>query len=873
MDYKGIFGELEFKNFLNQEYMDSKNIKLFAHIEGISSEKEYLESHISLCTKYFLKLVESKNLESIFENFQKIFFKNPSEALINDFKTMIAAVIVLHDAGKVNPVFQKKRMKNNILASKISYLNNHEHSFFSALVYINEFTENIIQKYKNEIATNTDIQALLYLSIINSHIVSRHHSGLGEFNEYIERLNKIILDENPMAYEDTEWNLLIEPFLKNKLRISENKFKTITKVINQYKKENIDSAASIAYYTYERLILSLLIACDYYATNEYMNGFETKTFGDIGDIEFFEDAYKNGNIYKSIRAYQTKQDSRHTENYSLENIDDINIMRTELFLEAEKNLLKNKDADIYYLEAPTGSGKSNTANNLAFNVIKSDTFKQKIFYIYPFNTLVEQNIEIFNILYKETPEVLNKIAVINSLNAIKKEEKDTAAEDNTYEIYQKALLDRQFLNYPIVLTTHVSIFKFLFGAGREDVFPMHQICNSVIIFDEIQSYKNTIWSEIIEFINIYARLLNIKFIIMSATLPDLDLLVSGKTNSVKLIEDRARYFKHKLFKNRVSLDYNMLDIESEDIEAALIEKIKNNMNKKILVEFIKKNRAYDFFELCNNSFDGNREIFLLTGDDNITERKTVIERVKKSDTAVLIATQVIEAGVDIDMDIGFKDISILDSEEQFLGRINRSCKKTDSRVYLFNLDEAKNIYKYDLRRNEGLTLNNKEMRNILAEKEFGEYYKEVIKLIDEFRSQQNSNNTEAFFLQTVGNLEFRSVEEKMKLLDDDKNEISLFMNREYIDETGKLIKGSEVWNTYKSLLENNDMNYAEKTVKLSEVRALANNFIYKVPLKYNISYNDRIIMGDILYLEDCEQYFKNGKLDRERFEKDVGDII
>lgn len=873
MDYRSILGELKFKDFLNQEYLDNKNMKLFSHIEGKLAEKEYLEEHVLLCTKYFLKLIESKNLENIFENFQKIFFKNPSEDLITDFKTMLLAVISLHDAGKVNPVFQKKRMKNNILQKDISYLNNHEHSFFSALIYINEFTENLIQKYKNDIVENTDMQALLYLSIINSHVISRHHSGLGDFDEYLERLNKTILDENPAEYEDSEWNLLIAPFLKHKFRISVNKFKNITKIIKQYKKDNMDTSLSIAYYTYERLILSLLIACDYYATNEYMNGFETKEFGDISDIEFFEKAYKHSNIYKSIREYQLKKEQGYFANDGFEQVNDINIMRTELFLEAEKNLLTNKNADVYYLEAPTGSGKSNTANNLAFNIIQSDDFKKKILYIYPFNTLVEQNIEIFRNIYKDTPNVLNKIAVINSLNAIKKEDDSVNSEDNTYQMYQKALLDRQFLNYPVVLTTHVSIFKFLFGSGREDVFPMHQICNSVIIFDEIQSYKNTIWSEIIEFISTYAKLLNIKFIIMSATLPNLDLLVDGKTNSVKLINDRDKYFKHKLFRNRVNLDYSMLDIETENLELELIKNINENTTKKILVEFINKNRAYNFFKLCNENIMEDRDIFLLTGDDNIVERKTVIDKVKESNTAILIATQVIEAGVDIDMDIGFKDISILDSEEQFLGRINRSCKKTDSVVYLFNLDDAKRIYKYDLRKNDTLTLNNKEMREILADKEFDEYYRKVIKLVDEFRSQANSNNTENFFLETVGNLEFRNVEQKMKLLDDDKKEVSLFMNREYIDENGNLIKGSDVWNDYKNLLEDNDMNYAEKVVKLSEVRALANNFIYKVSLKYNISYNDRLIVGDILYLDDCDQYFENGKLDRDRFEKDVGDFI
>lgn len=65
----------------------------------------------------------------------------------------------------------------------------------------------------------------------------------------------------------------------------------------------------------------------------------------------------------------------------------------------------------------------------------------------------------------------------------------------------------------------------------------------------------------------------------------------------------------------------------------------------------------------------------MTGNSNIQERKDIINEIKELESVILVATQVIEAGVDIDMDIGYKDISRLDSEEQFMGRINRSCKK------------------------------------------------------------------------------------------------------------------------------------------------------------------------------------------------------
>lgn len=64
-----------------------------------------------------------------------------------------------------------------------------------------------------------------------------------------------------------------------------------------------------------------------------------------------------------------------------------------MFLDAERTLEKNMDKSIFYLEAPTGSGKSNTAMNLSLKMVQENEKINKIFYIYPFNTLVEQNME------------------------------------------------------------------------------------------------------------------------------------------------------------------------------------------------------------------------------------------------------------------------------------------------------------------------------------------------------------------------------------------------------------------------------------------------------------------------------------------------
>ena len=86
----------------------------------------------------------------------------------------------------------------------------------------------------------------------------------------------------------------------------------------------------------------------------------------------------------------------------------------------------------------------------------------------------------------------------------------------------------------------------------------------------------------------------------------------------------------------------------------------------------------------------NEEVVIveISGDDNKFERKKIIKLIKERKVNIVVATQVIEAGVDIDMDIGFKDISVIDSEEQFIGRINRSCGN-EGCAYFFNYDNEK----------------------------------------------------------------------------------------------------------------------------------------------------------------------------------------
>lgn len=253
---------------------------------------------------------------------------------------------------------------------------------------------------------------------------------------------------------------------------------------------------------------------------------------------------------------------------------------------------------------------------------------------------------------------------------------------------------------------------------------------------------------------------------------------------------------------------------------------------------------------------------LITGDDNKIDRNKIINTVKIEQNIILVATQVIEAGVDIDMDIGFKDISILDAEEQFLGRINRSCKKKGSIVYFFNLDNVSSVYKGDRRKDKEITLSSMAVREILKLKDFEKFYTIVMGNLESDKRRENSNNITNFKDNVVAKLEYKEISKRMRLIDDDVKEYRVFFNREIEDDKGLIIRGSEVWYEYKYLLNDIALEYGEKRVKLSRILAKLDYFTYKVN-KMNVSYCD--MLGNIYYIDDGEKYFTEGKFDRELF--------
>lgn len=783
-----------------------ENEQYYAHLDSSGLKKEPLLSHLEVTLKYYNKLNKYKNLETIIRNIIKNITNNISTECENKIYEMFLNAIYYHDIGKINPNFQIEKMKNK--KEKEGNIIGSNHSLLSAKIYINEFEGEIIR------SNNKDFIIVILFIYYFGFVISKHHSKIDGIKDFLDNIQNIDLPKICAG---------ITSSIKDKNNI-------LSKIKQSQK---IDE---ISIYILVKLLYSILISCDYYATYEFMSGKEINFKNKESNL--FEQ-YEKSEVFKIINSYKNK---------NLE-LNRINKLRSDIFLETEENLLNNlKNSNIFYLEAPTGSGKTNTSINLARQIYKTLPGISSINYIFPFNTLIEQTQNVFEKYFK-----INKdFVVINNITPI-------IECDNENADYEKIYIDNLFRNYPITITSHVNLFNSLFGIGKEANFSLVDFCNSVIILDEIQVYKNKIWREILLMLEKFAELLNIKIIIMSATLPKLDLLsLDKKINSCNLISDINKYYKNDIFKNRVEINYELL--EREITLESLKEEVLKQKDRKVLIEFIKKQDARDFYNLLR---DENINLFEITGDDNNYERKKTLENISKLDNVIVVCTQTIEAGVDIDMDIGFKDISFIDSEEQFLGRINRSNSKKNCKAYFFNYTDAKNIYRSD--RRIGYDLFDVELQTVLIQKNFNKYFNALLEKIKIISEKNDKDNIDGF-LDNCLNLKFREISDKLKLIDNNQQQI--FLNFTYVVEDKEIV-GKDVWRKYCELYKDKELGYAEKQIKISQLRDYMNIFMYNVNLyEKSIFYTDELT--GILYIENGEEFIENGKFNRQKFLKFTG---
>ncbi len=424
------------------EVLDFTN-PVYAHTDSkVYEERETLQEHTQRCQKYFSRLLEKEKMQDAFETMEPVLSGDTPKEYRDWFLQAVRDVITFHDAGKINPVFQQKAMKNKAFENiHIPQLHEQNHSVLSAYIYLDCQMACLEQMHKT---TPIDQGKRIYLYeivCINAYLIMKHHSDLDSFDAFL----------NAIQAGGKLYNIDQAMQQKSFRQLYRGKYSQmpVSKYVDILERAKTGpKARSFAKYTYARLVFSLLTACDYYATNEYTTGTEIKQFGSVREINDLRETFEKTQRMREIRTFCPED--------AADDKTDINYLRNMLFYEAERNLADHADEDIFYLEAPTGCGKSNVGFHCSFFLAQKGM--GKIMYVYPFNNLVEQNKVSLEELFQGS-NIFEKAAVVNSVTPIKRDVK-TDKENGEFEEnwaecnWSKSLLDRQFLNYPMILTTH-----------------------------------------------------------------------------------------------------------------------------------------------------------------------------------------------------------------------------------------------------------------------------------------------------------------------------------------------------------------------------------------------------------------------------------
>ena len=405
----------------------------------------------------------------------------------------------------------------------------------------------------------------------------------------------------------------------------------------------------------------------------------------------------------------------------------------------------------FKLDMPVGSGKTYAA--LQFAIENAKVFKKsRIFYTTAYLSVLEQNAkQIRNVLTANGKDLINDeyilehhSNVVDDAPYLEKFELDSTYGINTEEEdYGYTNYLRESWEAPVILTTVVQLSNTLFKSKAASIRRFSKLINSTIIVDEIQSLPiNTVYIYNL-MMNFLVKCMKVTLIHCTATPPSYDQKevlkhpciygLANKSLNIKALEKNSRVteltskehsnnnvFLRVAYRSLLGADWRT-KLSTNELVAHIcdrlstkksilvvlntkraVEKLYNALNEKFKAEY-----STDFEEIsneiennigCNENAKEPRLYYLTTNQcaahrlDFIEEIKLHLKRLrneKSSTPLICISTRLIEAGVDVDFDVVYRDLIGIASIIQSAGRCNREGKlKSKGTVYLMEYEES-----------------------------------------------------------------------------------------------------------------------------------------------------------------------------------------
>jgi CRISPR-associated endonuclease/helicase Cas3 len=557
--------------------------------------------------------------------------------------TQVAFIIgATHDIGKGTPYFQKYLLDKE---AKIDpFLKSHSmiSSLYCSWLILNDTTI-------SDISRN-------YLCLAASLVIQGHHGSLKRPTSYLENLEHFnkeeifskqieSLNESLQELERiTTHDLGLDSFVEFTNSWQDHLYDFCRNIIllgpPSYSKEQ--------YFTIN-LLYSALLEADVSHAGSIIQSPRLDIESDI--------------IRNYIADIQTNDDAK-----------EINLLRNILFNHVDnKSVTEILDHKIFTLTAPTGLGKTLTSMNFALNVRRriqqEKAFRPRIVYVAPFISILDQNMEVLQKVFTQPQEAAVNSNLLLMHHHLAPVNYKAQQQDETYSTSQSEFLTHGW-NAEIVVTTFIQFFNTIFGRYTSQLRRLNNLVGSIIILDEVQSIPFKFWDAVRNVLLFLSTRFNFTVILMTATKPL--IFAEGETTEIASNESIQNIPARVSFQLR-----HRQEITLDNFCNEINHLIGDNNDKNILIELNTINTAKQVLDSISSD-----NLFFLSSQVIPKHRRPRINKIKEAlkpnnnKPVILVTTQVIEAGVDVDFDIAVRDIGPIDSIVQTAGRCNRNGKRS-----------------------------------------------------------------------------------------------------------------------------------------------------------------------------------------------------
>ncbi len=572
-------------------------------------------------------------------------------------------VAIFHDLGKINPNFQDKLDPQKTVSG---YAN---HAYLSAFAFFCAFRNNITV-FKQFLGVN-DLTPndLIALSVI----IAKHHGNLPDFSP------KCKPDEAFASILSRDENYSLFKFLEKEKNLPTSEFINHFIQILDFRESLIDTKTQ-SFFT-EKLIFrdvfnksALDFFIDYQAIFASVLQADKADAGKIGDI-----IEKQKKAVKEFSSYFSSQLDSYLK--KLKQDTELNKLRTEIRKNAVLNIGEGLKVNkqVFELTAPTGSGKTLMLLSLASEIIKAKGAK-RIIYGLPFLSITEQvEAEVLKIFegYEDFIQRIDSKSDNHRFEKIQEELDDNPDEAKIQEANILEFRENTFA-YPFIITTFVRFFETLLSNRNAELLKLPNFSNCIFLLDEIQALPPRLYGFFVAYLTRFCEKFDSYAIISTATQPNFKI-PNDNTEALIFFKDYTEpypllplsYFNNDLF-NRYQIDFRKEPIDLESLKDSIISE-----NSSTLVILNTIDDTKELYKLLLEEYDKETLLILNT---HLTPRHRKIKiylakrRLRQNKRVIVISTQLIEAGVDIDFPVLYRDFATVSSIVQSAGRCNRNGK-------------------------------------------------------------------------------------------------------------------------------------------------------------------------------------------------------